>query len=471
MPKKVTKEINIDVSNKDDQGFWILKENKRKGERAIKTKGNKVLVKRNRSGYDYNKTISGYEWTKAELDKKLAERAKQGMMEKKSILRDLTHTHRNTKTAPIVTASDIFDNDDWNQQDVLGVDTPPGMTLKEIVEGYRINDVKKKILSRTNLTEKELAKLVKEQRDKLGEFVTEFGAHNIVARNLGVDDDQLEKKPKKITDTATKREQELKAKIASGEIKLQERSAKEQLKDFGNVKIEKNIEDNRLRILFDDIPSVEIRSKLKSRGFRWSPKNKAWQKMISNQADYESKEIVEEYNQEVKKKITPETKPKEKIDRSKSIAAGKNLYQEKYSPGRTHLAKTKTMTDMQKRRLIKACIDNEVDTRELDPSLKYDENQEIIQDMIETNVSQFHDDSKAVDKKIAKLQNIYYDDFGKERIKEREIDGKTTEEKVITKEDLSRKRKKTQLDHWKKEPYKSKVDVEEIDTAATFQTD
>ncbi|MHA1402116.1 MAG: M48 metallopeptidase family protein, partial [Candidatus Heimdallarchaeaceae archaeon] len=80
--------------------------------------------------------------------------------------------------------------------------------------------------------------------------------------------------------------------------------------------------------------------------------------------------------EKLKKKLTPETKPK-KVDRSKSVAAGKDLYQEKYSPSKTHLAKTKTLTDMQKRRLIKSCLDNGVDTRELDPSLKYDENQEI----------------------------------------------------------------------------------------------
>lgn len=85
--------------------------------------------------------------------------------------------------------------------------------------------------------------------------------------------------------------------------------------------------------------------------------------------------------------------------------------------------------------------------------------------------SQFRDDSKSIDKKLTKLENIYYNGFSTERIKEKELDEKTTEEKVITKEDLSKKRTKTQLDQWKKEPYKSKVDVEEIDTATTFQTD
>ena len=36
-----------------------------------------------------------------------------------------------------------------------------------------------------------------------------------------------------------------------------------------------NQEENRLQLLFDEKPSEEQRSKLKSWGFRWSPSNKA----------------------------------------------------------------------------------------------------------------------------------------------------------------------------------------------------
>ncbi|MCG3260987.1 MAG: hypothetical protein H7644_14625, partial [Candidatus Heimdallarchaeota archaeon] len=160
-------------------------------------------------------------------------------------------------------------------------------------------------------------------------------------------------------------------------------------------------------------------------------------------------------------------KSKKQVDRSKSIAAGKNLYIEKYDPNKTHLTLTKTMTDMQKRRLIKTCIDNGIDTIELDPSLKYDENQEIIDHKIELNEDKIRDSRSKVDQKIQHLEGNYFGSFSKKRIKERALDEKTTEPTVITKEDLIRKRKKKQLEEWEDEPYISKIDVEDIDTART----
>jgi len=42
MPKKVKKTIQIKVPAKR-QGYWVKKENVHKGERTIKTKGEKVL--------------------------------------------------------------------------------------------------------------------------------------------------------------------------------------------------------------------------------------------------------------------------------------------------------------------------------------------------------------------------------------------------------------------------------------------
>lgn len=60
---------------------------------------------------------------------------------------------------------------------------------------------------------------------------------------------------------------------------------------FDGGTIVDNVEENRLQILFDDKPDADTRTKLKSHGFRWSPRNGAWQRMRSNAATYYAKQI------------------------------------------------------------------------------------------------------------------------------------------------------------------------------------
>lgn len=45
-----------------------------------------------------------------------------------------------------------------------------------------------------------------------------------------------------------------------------------------------NTDIMRLQIIFDDKPEEETRSQLKTNGFRWSPKNKAWQRQLTDNA-------------------------------------------------------------------------------------------------------------------------------------------------------------------------------------------
>lgn len=45
-----------------------------------------------------------------------------------------------------------------------------------------------------------------------------------------------------------------------------------------------NYGEDRLQILFDRIPEDSRRKELKSSGFRWSPKNKAWQRQLTSNA-------------------------------------------------------------------------------------------------------------------------------------------------------------------------------------------
>lgn len=69
------------------------------------------------------------------------------------------------------------------------------------------------------------------------------------------------------------------------QLKAQRAAAPAGDTEFDGGKIVRNAEQNRLQILFDEIPSADLRGQLKSHGFRWSPKNKAWQRQLTNDAE------------------------------------------------------------------------------------------------------------------------------------------------------------------------------------------
>jgi hypothetical protein len=73
--------------------------------------------------------------------------------------------------------------------------------------------------------------------------------------------------------------------------RLLEKTDQSQLSFEGGY-IEPNEADNRVRIFFDDIPTAEMRQKLKSTGFRWSPRNKAWQRQLTVNALTAAKRAV-----------------------------------------------------------------------------------------------------------------------------------------------------------------------------------
>lgn len=53
-----------------------------------------------------------------------------------------------------------------------------------------------------------------------------------------------------------------------------------------------NYGENRLQILFDKIPEDNRRKELKSSGFRWSSKNKAWQRQLTPNATNAAKRVL-----------------------------------------------------------------------------------------------------------------------------------------------------------------------------------
>jgi len=59
--------------------------------------------------------------------------------------------------------------------------------------------------------------------------------------------------------------------------------------DGGKVVINKAV--NRLQIIFDAKPDVDVRTELKRNGFKWSPLQNAWQRQYTDNAMYAIKRI------------------------------------------------------------------------------------------------------------------------------------------------------------------------------------
>ena len=54
--------------------------------------------------------------------------------------------------------------------------------------------------------------------------------------------------------------------------------------------------EERIRFYFDEIPSVEVRNLMKSKAFKWSPKNGAWQRQLTANCKFDTKRILAELN-------------------------------------------------------------------------------------------------------------------------------------------------------------------------------
>jgi len=81
--------------------------------------------------------------------------------------------------------------------------------------------------------------------------------------------------------------QRLEAKEAQGK-------ASTELYEGANIK--ENIPQKRVQIFFDEIPDSVMRTRLKKKGFKWSPKNKAWQRKLTTQAYQAAKDVMKDYH-------------------------------------------------------------------------------------------------------------------------------------------------------------------------------
>lgn len=76
--------------------------------------------------------------------------------------------------------------------------------------------------------------------------------------------------------------------------KIKNEDNEENEKEYEGFKIVKNSNIMRIQMIFEDIPDPETRNILKKYYFRWSPKNKAWQRQYTKNGEYALKKVVEE---------------------------------------------------------------------------------------------------------------------------------------------------------------------------------
>ena len=72
--------------------------------------------------------------------------------------------------------------------------------------------------------------------------------------------------------------------------KIKEKGTEETKTEY--FKVVENAEIMRLQLIFDGKPDDKIRAILKSNGFRWSPKNVAWQRQLTNNARWSVKRVI-----------------------------------------------------------------------------------------------------------------------------------------------------------------------------------
>lgn len=76
----------------------------------------------------------------------------------------------------------------------------------------------------------------------------------------------------------------------------------------GEVRFDK--EDNRVKIFFDNKPSEDVRTELKSHAFKWSPKNNCWQRKLTRDAIYMTKHLFKDVGSLEIKKVYDYTEDK-----------------------------------------------------------------------------------------------------------------------------------------------------------------
>lgn len=78
------------------------------------------------------------------------------------------------------------------------------------------------------------------------------------------------------------------------DLKAEQSHGQSEDKEFQGFTLREDKAAVRIQFLFDDKPDEETRTVLKSNGFRWSPKNKAWQRMLNDNGRRAAERVLNE---------------------------------------------------------------------------------------------------------------------------------------------------------------------------------
>ena len=164
-------------------------------------------------------------------------------------------------------------------------DLPPGQpNIEGRLTGY-LNRADQ--LLRSGHAEAEYGKSLHERADKMGENTT-----------IRSDDPLAIQKLQQEVENSVGTRRAYYQKQLDRALKTQERAESGGLKAETKLyKMNEDFEDGRIRFKFDGKPRQEIIDIMKSRGFRWSPSNKAWQRQNTPNGVWSAKKVMEELKQ------------------------------------------------------------------------------------------------------------------------------------------------------------------------------
>lgn len=72
---------------------------------------------------------------------------------------------------------------------------------------------------------------------------------------------------------------------------------------INGLKVIEDATDMRIKLIFEEIPNVQVRDLIKRWGFKWSPKNKAWQRQLTVNGIYATKRVLESLKEKQNERI------------------------------------------------------------------------------------------------------------------------------------------------------------------------